>query len=137
MNEPTTSFRRTRSDHASETAEDYVEEIDEIIAHAGRCRVVDLATAFDVSHVTVTKIVSRLQKEGYVETQPYAPITLTESGKKLAQEARLRHELVLNFLLAIGVPPEIAALDSEGIEHHVSPETLACFAEITKRFQRK
>lgn len=137
MSEQTTSFRRTRNDHASETAEDYVEGIHDLIQRQGKCRVVDLATLFGVSHVTVTKIVSRLQKEGYVDTQPYAPITLTEDGQKLADEARQRHEIVLDFLRAIGVSEQQAALDAEGIEHHVSPETLRCMAEVTMQKNRK
>jgi len=137
LSEQTTSFRRTRNDHASETAEDYVEGIHDLIQRQGKCRVVDLATLFGVSHVTVTKIVSRLQKEGYVDTQPYAPITLTEDGQKLADEARQRHEIVLDFLRAIGVSEQQAALDAEGIEHHVSPETLRCMAEVTMQKSRK
>ncbi len=137
MSNETTSYRRTRNDHATETAEDYVEGIHEVIQRQGKCRVVDLASLFGVSHVTVTKIVSRLQKEGFVETQPYAPITLTDAGQKLADEARERHEIVLDFLRAIGVSEQQAALDAEGIEHHVSPETLRCLAEVTHQKQKK
>jgi len=119
--------RRTRKDHSTETAEDYVEAVAEIHAQSGTCRVVDLAERFDVSHVTVTRIVGRLKKEGYLETEPYRPVQLTEKGAKLAEESRRRHELVYRFLLAIGVPDRIAAIDAEGIEHHVSPETLERF----------
>jgi DtxR family transcriptional regulator, manganese transport regulator len=125
--------RRTRRDHATETAEDYVEAIAEIIDQEGTCRVVDLTKRFDVSHVTVTRIVSRLQKEGYVETEPYRPIELTEQGQRLARASHRRHEVVYQFLLSIGVPEQIAAIEAEGIEHHVSPETLKCFKEMTRK----
>lgn len=125
--------RRTRRDHATETAEDYVEAIAEILDASGTCRVVDLAERFDVTHVTVTRIVSRLQKEGFVETEPYRPIELTESGRRLARKSQQRHEVVYQFLRSIGVPDPIAAIDAEGIEHHVSPETLKCFKEMTKK----
>ena len=104
-----------------------MEAVAEIHAQSGTCRVVDLAERFDVSHVTVTRIVGRLKKEGYLETEPYRPVQLTEKGAKLAEESRRRHELVYRFLLAIGVPDRIAAIDAEGIEHHVSPETLERF----------
>jgi len=124
--------RRTRKDHSTETAEDYVEAVAEIHAQEGICRVVDLAARFDVSHVTVTRIVSRLKKEGYLETEPYRPIQLTEKGARLAAESQQRHELVYRFLLAIGVPERIAAIDAEGIEHHVSPETLARFHTLAE-----
>jgi DtxR family transcriptional regulator, manganese transport regulator len=122
--------RRTRRDHATETAEDYVEAIADIIQEEGNCRVVDLAKRFDVTHVTVTRIVSRLQKEGYVETEPYRPINLTEKGERLARESHRRHEIVYRFLLSIGVPDQVADIDAEGIEHHVSPETLQRFEEL-------
>jgi DtxR family transcriptional regulator, manganese transport regulator len=125
--------RRTRRDHATETAEDYVEAIAEIIDQTGTCRVVDLTRRFDVTHVTVTRIVRRLQKEGYVETEPYRPIQLTGAGRRLARASHRRHEVVYRFLLSIGVPDQVAAIDAEGIEHHVSPVTLKCFKQMTQR----
>ncbi|MEO1498503.1 MAG: manganese-binding transcriptional regulator MntR [Planctomycetota bacterium] len=118
-------FRRTRSDHASETAEDYVEAIAETLAERGVCRNADLARLFGVSHVTINKTVARLQREGLVETEPYGPLMLTASGRRLAEASRRRHEIVLKFLLSLGVSQAVAEVDSEGIEHHVSDETLA------------
>lgn len=123
-------FRRTRHDHATETAEDYVEAIAQIEDDNGACRGADLARLFDVSHVTVTKTIARLKEEGLVETQPYAPITLTARGKRLARSCQERHNLVLGFLLAIGVSEETARIDAEGIEHHVSKETLERFEQV-------
>lgn len=131
---PTTdAHARTRRDHASETAEDYVEAAADIIAAKNSCRVIDLAEHFGVSHVTVVKIVQRLEKEGYVTTKPYQPIELTHAGQQLAADSKRRHEIVFAFLRAIGVSEQTAAIDSEGIEHHVSDETLACFESITRR----
>jgi DtxR family transcriptional regulator, manganese transport regulator len=129
--------RRTRKDHASEMAEDYVEAIAELIEETGRCRVVDLAERFAVSHVTVTRTVSRLQRDGLVETEPYGPISLTGRGAQLARESHERHVLVLAFLKAIGVSDSCAAVDTEGIEHHVSPETLQCMQRVTERLRRE
>ncbi len=126
---------RTRRDHSSETAEDYVEAIDDVIAEEGACRVVDLTRRFGVSHVTVTRTVSRLVKEGLVRTEPYRPIELTPKGKRMAREARRRHEIVLRFLLAIGVDERTANLDAEGIEHHVSPATLRRFEEMARELE--
>ena len=117
--------RRTRHDHANETAEDYVEAVAETIVEKGECRVVDLARHFGVSHVTVSRIVGRLQEAGLLETAPYRPITLTRTGTRLAAASRKRHEVVFHFLLSLGVDPDTAAIDSEGIEHHVSSKTLA------------
>ena len=125
--------RRTRNDHATETAEDYVEAIADIIEHQQSCRVVDLAKRFAVSHVTVSRIIRRLQSEQLLETQPYRPIVLTEKGKRLARQSKQRHEIVHQFLLAIGVDETTATIDSEGIEHHVSPQTLKAMETFLKK----
>ncbi len=132
---PTTNtsraHRRTRRDHATETAEDYVEAIAAIVEKQESCRVMDLARRFAVSHVTVTRIVARLVSEGLVRTQRQRPVVLTAKGRRLAREARRRHEIVYRFLLAIGVDEPTAAIDAEGIEHHVSPQILARFEAIS------
>ena len=130
------SFRKTRHDHASETAEDYVEAIDELIRSEGSCRVVSLARRLGISHVTVSRTVSRLVTEGLVETSPYRPIELTPKGRKLARWSRERHELVQSFLEVLGVPAADAAHDSEGIEHHCSPATLKAMRAFLKEHLR-
>jgi DtxR family transcriptional regulator, manganese transport regulator len=117
--------RRTRSDHAAEIAEDYVELIDDLIAETGEARAVDLARRLGVTQVTVTKTIERLKREDLVTSEPYRSIFLTSRGSKLAREVRERHKTVLEFLRALGVPAKDAELDAEGIEHHISPATLA------------
>lgn len=116
--------QRTRDDHATEIAEDYVEAVAEIISKIGQCRVKDLADRFRVSHVTASRTISRLQKSGLVITARHAPIDLTPQGRELAERCQHRHEIVYRFLLALGISPTTAAIDTEGIEHHVSEETL-------------
>jgi DtxR family manganese transport transcriptional regulator len=118
-------FRRTREDHSRETAEDYVELIDALISETGEARAVDMADKLGISHVAVSKTIQRLQREGLVTMQPYRSIFLTEEGKALAASCRARHVLVHDFLVALGVPEDVAETDVEGIEHHVSQETLA------------
>ncbi|MCA9294231.1 MAG: manganese-binding transcriptional regulator MntR [Phycisphaerales bacterium] len=120
-----TRFKRTRADHRDETAEDYVEAVADLIEQTGEARVRDLAKVMGVSHVTVTRIVSRLCTLGLLSTEPRKPIHLTDDGRQMAQASRERHEVVLSFLKALGVQEENANLDAEGIEHHVSEETLA------------
>jgi DtxR family manganese transport transcriptional regulator len=121
-------IQRTRDEHAQEIAQDYVELIAELIRKNGEARAIDLARRLAVTHVTVGKTIRRLQRLGLVTTQPYRSIFLTASGEKLAAETRLKHETVYNFLISLGVPRHIAESDSEGIEHHVSKETLAAFS---------
>ena len=126
MSRNITPFSKTRSDHATETAEDYVEAIEDILAHQASCRVKDLAERMEVSHVTVTRILQRLTNEGLVEKQPYGPVDLTPTGRRMARASRRRHELLLEFLLSLGVPEADAIRDTEGMEHHVSEATLRC-----------
>jgi DtxR family manganese transport transcriptional regulator len=126
------ALRRTRIEHAAETAQDYAEAIADLCAIHGEARAVDLAHRLGVSHVTVVRTVARLQRDGYLSTRPYRSIFLTEKGSRLAEESRRRHDIVLSFLRSLGVPDEIAEIDAEGIEHHVSPETLAAFKRRVK-----
>jgi DtxR family manganese transport transcriptional regulator len=125
-------FDRIRLAHQSEVAEDYVEMISDLIAETGEARTVDLAARFGVTSPTVNAIVRRLQRENLVETRPYRSIFLTEAGRALAEASRARHQIVRDFLVTIGVPEGIAEEDAEGVEHHVSRETLDVFAKITR-----
>jgi DtxR family manganese transport transcriptional regulator len=119
------SFDRTRADHRLELAEDYVELIAELIETTGEARAVDLAGRLGVTAATVANAIARLQRDGYVKSEPYRAIFLTERGKELAAYCRRRHRIVLALLAALGVDPATAEQDAEGIEHHVSEPTLA------------
>ncbi|MSR44241.1 MAG: transcriptional regulator [Phycisphaerales bacterium] len=126
-------FTKTRRDHASETFEDYTEAVDEICSTADSCRVRDLALFMRVSHVTVVRIVRRLVSEGLANKDRHGPITLTQSGARLARAARNRHATVLSFLRALGVPRAQASKDAEGIEHHASDATLRAMRRFIAR----
>ena len=131
VSESAAKFDRIRKAHQSEVAEDYVELIADLIDENGEARTVDLAVRFGVTSPTVNAIIQRLVREDLVETKPYRSIFLTEKGMALAEASRQRHKIVRDFLVSIGVPEAIAEEDAEGIEHHVSPETLGIFARIT------
>jgi DtxR family manganese transport transcriptional regulator len=127
------NFRRSRRDRALEIAQDYVEAIADLSASIGEARVVDLARRLGVTHVTVNRTLARLQRAGHVSTKPYRAIFLTDAGHKLAAECKQRHEIVAAFLRELGVSEKAAEMDAEGIEHHVSPETLAAFERLLKK----
>ena len=124
------SRRRTRAEHSEETAQDYVELIAALIAETGEARAIDLSRRLGVTHVTVGRTIQRLQRDGLVTAQPYRSIFLTDAGRELAEKSRRRHEIVFAFLKKIGVPEAVAQSDAEGIEHHVSAETLAAFLKL-------
>ncbi len=134
---PTGKYSRIRSDHSTELAEDYVEAIAETISQREVCRAVDLAQRFEVSHVTVKRTLERLKRDGYVEVEPYGPVTLTVRGRRLAKTSADRHTTVLEFLLALGVSETTAIVDSEGIEHHVSAETLKAMRDFSNRVAKR
>ena len=118
---------QTRREHASEIAEDYAEAIADLVKETGEARVVDLASRLGVTHATVNRTIVRLQKAGFVTSQPYRAIFLTDRGRHLAATCKSRHETVVAFLRSLGISERAAEMDAEGIEHHVSPETLAAF----------
>ena len=129
--------RRTRQEHSEETAQDYVEMIAELIDATGEARVIDLARRLGVTHDTVSRTLQRLRRDGLITSLPYRAIFLTAAGKRLSEESRHRHEVVVKFLQAIGVPDAVAHSDAEGIEHHVSRETLAAFEKQLRKTRRK
>ena len=131
--EQSAAFCYVRESHQRETAEDYVELIAELVVSRGEARAVDLAECLGISAATVNRTIARLQREGYLVTEPYRAIFLTAKGEALAESMRRRHQIVYEFLRAIGVSEQNARLDSEGVEHHVGDETLACFEALIKK----
>ncbi len=130
------AFKRTRAAHRDETAEDYVEAIAQVIDQQGECRNKDLAQMFGVSHVTVVRIIKRLSECGLVVAESRRPLLLTRAGEAMARESRRRHEVVLGFLRAIGVGKRQAEIDAEGIEHHVSDQTIRALRRVIGRLEK-
>ncbi|EHM0702429.1 manganese-binding transcriptional regulator MntR [Escherichia coli] len=130
-------FRQVREAHRRELIDDYVELISDLIREVGEARQVDMAARLGVSQPTVAKMLKRLATMGLIEMIPWRAVFLTAEGEKLAQESRERHQIVENFLLVLGVSPEIARRDAEGMEHHVSEETLDAFRLFTQKHGAK
>ena len=127
------AFHATRRQHNLEAAEDYTELVADLIEEKGEARTCDIADHLGISHVTALRTLQRLQRDGYVNTAPRKPIKLTAKGKKLAKQCKERHALLYNFLIKIGVPEHIAKIDVEGLEHHISKETLDVMRKYIKK----
>ncbi|HMK78342.1 MAG TPA: manganese-binding transcriptional regulator MntR [Xanthobacteraceae bacterium] len=125
-------FGKTRSAQSTALFEDYVELIADLLAGTGEARPTDVARRLGVSHATAIKSIARLKRAGLATSRPYRGVFLTEKGHALAERVHVRHRLVVDLLRAVGVPPEAAEADAEGIEHHVSELTLKAFAEFLK-----
>jgi len=121
-------FMRVRQDHAREMAEDYAELVLEL-EEVGTVRPVDLARGLGVSHVTVLRALERMVRDGFLLRDQDQGILLSETGLRLGEASRARHKLVVTFLECLGVPPEVAAEDAEGLEHHLSQVTLERMAD--------
>lgn len=121
-----------RHAHETELVEDYVELVADLIDSKGEARAVDLARRLGVAQATVAKMLRRLDERGLVVREPYRAILLTEAGRELAERSRRRHALVLDFLLALGVPEDAARRDAEGLEHHASDATLDAMRRFLK-----
>ncbi|WP_404475081.1 manganese-binding transcriptional regulator MntR [Vreelandella venusta] len=126
-------YETVRNAHETELIEDYVELIGDLIRHRGEARAADIAARMAVSQATVSKMIRRLNDQGLVTNKPYRSLFLTEEGEKMAKTSRARHDVVLNFLRALGVNDGTARIDAEGMEHHVSDETLTIMKRFTKQ----
>ena len=129
-------FGKTRTAQSTALLEDYVELIADLLAMNGEARPTDVARRLGVSHATAIKTIARLKREGLATSRPYRGVFLTPEGHELADRVRARHRLVVELLLALGVPREAAEADAEGIEHHVSEATLAAFGRFLGRGTR-
>ncbi|MDB5478159.1 MAG: mntR [Alphaproteobacteria bacterium] len=118
------AFRQMRRSRRSELVEDYVELIADLIDEGGEARQIDIAARLGVSQPTVAKMLQRLNDDSLILRKPYRGVFLTRSGQKMALECRQRHVLVEAFLLKLGVSAKTARIDAEGMEHHLSAETL-------------
>jgi DtxR family manganese transport transcriptional regulator len=126
-------FARQREADRTATAEDYVELIADLLREEGEARAVDLARRMGISQATVTATIGRLQRDGLVETKPYRGLFLTEAGRAMAEAAKLRHDLLVRFLIAVGLDAETAEQDAEGLEHHASEKALEAFAAFVAK----
>ncbi|WP_325603535.1 manganese-binding transcriptional regulator MntR [Rhodopila sp.] len=137
--EPTQAsrFGKARSAQSGALLEDYVELISDLLTNGGEARPTDIARRLGVAHATAIKTIGRLKREGLAIAKPYRGVFLTEAGESLAARVRARHRIVVDLLLAVGVPTEAAEADAEGIEHHVSDATLAAFGRFLRQRAEK
>jgi DtxR family manganese transport transcriptional regulator len=126
-------FGKARTARSTSLIEDYVELIADLLAAHGEARTTDVAKRLGVAHPTAIKSIARLKREGLVTARPYRGIFLTEAGLELARKVRARHRLMVELLLAVGVPAEVAETDAEGMEHHASMTTLEAFSRFLAR----
>lgn len=117
--------------------EDHIEQIYMLIENKGYARVSDIAEALSVLPSSVTKMVQKLDKDGYLVYEKYRGLTLTPKGLKLGKRLVQRHELLEQFLRLIGVDEELIYDDVEGIEHHLSWNSIDRIADLVQLMVEK
>jgi len=135
---PPVPAKTPRSALGTSTAvEDYLERILELINSKGYARVVDIASALDISQASVTNMVQRLGTDGLLKYEKYRGLVLTPSGEKLARQIAHRHKLLTDFFCLLGLNERVIFHDVEGMEHHVSPPTLRAIEALTRQLRRR
>jgi len=119
-----------RAGSRSESTEDHLERIQELVDRNGYARVSDLAEALGLSSSTVSNMVRRLAKRGYVNYQRYRGFTLTVEGAAVAAHIKDRHRTLTELLTLLGLGSETVEREVEDIEHHLTPQTLAALTAL-------
>jgi Mn-dependent DtxR family transcriptional regulator len=119
----------------SESTEDHLERIQELVDQKGYARVVDIAASLGLSRSTVSNMVRRLAKRGFVNYEKYRGFTLTAAGRTVANHVRVRHQTLTDMLQLLGLSPETVEQEVEVIEHHLRPETLRVFSKLVRFWQ--
>lgn len=120
----------------SQSAEDYLERIHELIQEKGYARVVDIASSLDVKQASVTSMVQKLDELGFLKYEKYRGLVLTDKGREVARRIQGRHETLSRFFSLFGLSAETQQQDIEGIEHHLSPATVDVLADLAHFFEQ-
>lgn len=119
----------------SQSAEDYLERIHELIQEKGYARVVDIASSLKVRQASVTSMVQKLGRAGFVKYEKYRGLILTDKGREVAETIQRRHVTLSRFFSLLGLDGETQRRDIEGIEHHLSPATLETLTALSAFFE--
>jgi len=120
----------------SQSAEDYLERIHELIEQKGYARVVDIASSLKVKQASVTSMVQKLAEAGYLQYEKYRGLVMTDKGREVARKIQNRHITLSRFFSLFGLDPETQRQDIEGIEHHLSPATVEVLADLAQFFEK-
>ncbi|WP_066193010.1 MULTISPECIES: transcriptional regulator MntR [Gracilibacillus] len=112
------------------TMEDYIEQIYILIHTKGYARVSAIAEALEVQPSSVTKMVQKLDRDDYLNYEKYQGLVLTEKGKQIGERLVYRHELLEKFLQIIDVDEAEIYKEVEGIEHHLSWDSIDRIGEL-------
>ena len=116
----------------SESTEDHLERIQELVDQKGYARVADIAASLGLSRSAVSNMVRRLAARGFVNYERYRGFTLTAAGRAVAKHIKVRHRTLTELFQLLGLSPETVEQEVEVIEHHLRPETLRVFSRLVR-----
>ena len=120
----------------SESTEDHLERIQELVDRKGYARVADTAASLGLSRSAVSNMVRRLARRGFVNYERYRGFTLTPAGRQVAQHIKARHKILTQMFEILGLDAETVDQEVEDIEHHLRPQTLAMFSKLVSFWQK-
>jgi Mn-dependent DtxR family transcriptional regulator len=120
----------------SQSAEDYLERIHELIEEKGYARVIDIASSLNVKQGSVTSMVQKLGELGYLNYEKYRGLILTDKGRAVACRIQKRHETLSRFFSLFELDAATQQHDIEGIEHHLSPATVEILSDLAAFFEK-
>ena len=120
-----------------ESAEDYLEAILVIQERKGNVRSIDVAHHLNFSKPSVSRAMSLLRENGYVQMDKDGLLSLTDAGMEIASRIYERHRLLTEWLTVLGVRPDVAAEDACRIEHDISEESFARLKEHIAMAEKK
>ena len=112
--------------HSNESAEDYLETILILQKEKGVVRSIDIVHQMHYSKPSVSRAMGLLRDRGHILMDRDGWITLTDSGRAIAERIYERHCLLTQWLIRLGVSPDVAAEDACRLEHDLSDETFQC-----------
>ncbi len=121
----------------SESTEDHLERIQELVDQKGYARVSDIASSLKLSRSAVSNMVRRLARRGYVNYERYRGFTLTAEGRAVAHHIKVRHETLTKLLRLLGLSRETVEQEVEVIEHHLRPETLRVLTKLVSFWEKR
>ncbi len=124
------SKKPTAQSSHSESTEDHLERIAELVDHKGYARVTDVAEELGLSASSVSNMVRRLAARGFVNYERYRGFNLTAEGREVANRIRERHKILTEFFGQLGLEAETIEGEVEDIEHHLRPQTLETLARL-------
>jgi len=121
----------------SQSAEDYLERILELVQKTGQARVVDIANSLNIRQASVTNMVKKLCEMGFVEHEKYKRgLVLTKEGREVAERIQRRHTTLSRFFSLLELDGETQQRDIEGIEHHLSRDTVSAIEDLASFFEK-